>query len=111
MTTRVESFDLYGLPVGSLEDFARQIGAALEVRFILHESGYHNGEYFRAEVKGHEHFIIQNNRNPATGELAEEAFPDVSILLYANHTERHQWIASALAKVSPQPRLLRHQVV
>lgn len=66
----------------------------------LHESGHRCGEYYRVGDVGSEHFILQKNFDDVDEEWTEPTYRECGLLLYANETNRAEFLCSALAGVA-----------
>jgi len=67
---------------------------------VLHDSGYHCGEYYRSGDVGGEHFILQRNYDEAECEWTEPSHSRFALLFYANETDRASEITVALAPIA-----------
>jgi hypothetical protein len=104
----MKHFDLYGFGEANDLDLAKQqLESVLGIRFSLHESSFHGGEYYRYGDIGGEEFLVQRNYDPTTDEWAEEAFQKHPIILYVNATERHDSISNAIKTQMHEVELLR----
>ncbi|HLK65305.1 MAG TPA: hypothetical protein VKU19_17820 [Bryobacteraceae bacterium] len=75
---------LFGFRRGSLPELAAQIEAAAGVRFALHDSLFHGGDYYRFESDGEQLILQRNNDGGGPDEPAEESFAEFPFLLYVN---------------------------
>jgi hypothetical protein len=103
-------YDLYGIAARSLEEARTLVAEALGFSFILHESGYHCGAYYRAGALDGEHFILQKNRDEEDDEWAEPEHQGLPFLLYVNDTERGDHIEAELRKVEAIAHIRTEQV-
>lgn len=101
--------DLYGLKVENLESARIMIEQALGFHLAEHESLYLGGSYYRWGNLGQEHFILQRNIDPFDNEPAELEFPEITILLYVNETERPIELEQILTAKIPNIKLLRRK--
>lgn len=101
--------DVYGIKEGSLEETRAAIEQVVGVRFVLHESDYYGGDYYRTSNLGEEHFILLNNFNPFDKEWIEEEFSEYKIILYVNETIRAREIEKLLTNSTPEASLLRRE--
>ena len=104
----MNSYLLYGFSKGKLENLRKMVESALEITLNPHESIYHGGDYYRLNDIGAEHFILQRNLE-LENELAEDEFPDHSILLYVNETQRADNLHMMLINNIPEITLLRRE--
>ena len=93
---------LYGFAKGTLSEIAMQLERAFGLKLELHESQMYGGDYCRYEADG-EQIILQSNRDH--GDIAEEDFPDIPILLWIASRKRTREELDEL--VGPDARLLR----
>lgn len=63
----------------------------------LHESLY-LGEYYRAGRDGGENFVLRSNFVEVEEEWTEPSCKEHGLLLYANETDRAEFICTALAE-------------
>ena len=99
--------DLYGIKGDSVGGVRKNIEGALGVEFMLHESDYLGGDYYRHGTLGEEHFILQRNFDDVDKEWTEEEFEEYDILFYVNETTRAQEIQKLLINSVPRIALLR----
>jgi len=78
---------LYGFAEGSFEELAHEIERAFNIQFVLHESAWRGGDYYRYQTDS-EQIILQMNRDD--GEIAETAFAAFPVLLYVEGDARSQ---------------------
>lgn len=101
--------DLYGIWGDDLDRILEIVEDILGVEFMLHESDYHCGDYYRTGTLGGEHFLLQKNFNPVEKEWTEEEFRQYEILFYVNETTRAQEIQKLLIDSVPKMTLLRRE--
>lgn len=106
----MKTYDLYGIDVPDLDAARRLVEGILGIRLVAHESGYHNGAYYRLGDVGSEHFILQRNHDTFEDEWTEPDFKEKTFLLYVNETARSEKIATALL-VDRTVDLIRHQAL
>jgi hypothetical protein len=58
---------------------------------------------------GEENFELRRNVDPLDGEPAEQAFPEIGVLLYVNGTERSRELEQILTTRIAGLRLLRRE--
>lgn len=104
----MKTYDLYGLTNGSLEDVRSNVEKALPVKFEPHESSF-IGDYFLADMANDENIQIRKNIDPIDGEPAEGQYPEASILIYVNGTERADEVAQKLDSQMPEIKHLRRR--
>jgi hypothetical protein len=93
---------LCGFTEGALPELAVKLERAVGLRLELHDSEMRGGDYYRYEGDG-EQIILQSNRD--NGDIAEEDFPEIPILLYIDSQMRTQEQFSRL--LGPKVQLLR----
>ncbi|MBC3456574.1 MULTISPECIES: hypothetical protein [Pseudomonas] len=102
------AYDLYGAKdLGLLSakvNVERTLGEALEER----DSSYQGGVYYMLGGGDAENFVLKLNIDPFDGDAVEENYPDYTVLLYINATDR----SFALERIMRQAgfKLLRHEV-
>ncbi len=101
----MNSYDLYGLASGDLEELRPLIEKLLGVKFVAHESSYYDGGYYRTGPVGEENFVLMRNFKDEEG-IHHEPFADVEILFYANRTSKPEQIESILKSSALKFRLL-----
>lgn len=87
----IEYSDLYGFSSDDLDGLARVVASSLGVRFSLHESLYHGGDYYLADDENRSAtFRLQSNRDllesVPTDAWAEPEFREYPSLLYIDGT-------------------------
>ncbi len=102
----MKTYDLYGFTHDDLEAARVAVEQALGIRLEPHESFY-IGDYYRLGTVGEENFELRRNVDPLDGEPAEQAFPEIGVLLYVNGTERSGELEQILSTKIPGLRLLR----
>jgi hypothetical protein len=78
---------LIGFKATSLDEAVSALENVLAVRFAHHESSYRGGDYARLDLADDESIIIQSNLE-LDDELAEPDFPDHSVLVCIDSTQR-----------------------
>lgn len=101
--------DLYSIKGNNLEGVRAAIEHALGVEFVLHESDYYGGDYYRTSNLGGEHLILLNNFDPFDKEWIEADFQEYKILLYVNETVRAHEIEELLTDSIFKISLLRRE--
>lgn len=94
----MKTYLLFGIRGDDLQAARSRVEHALGFKLDLHESGYRCGEYYRLGDVGGEHFILQKNYDEVEGEWTEPTCKEYGILLYANESERAEFICTALAE-------------
>ncbi|ABQ90459.1 hypothetical protein RoseRS_2076 [Roseiflexus sp. RS-1] len=106
----MKTYDLYGFDHDDLEAARVAVEQALGVQLAPHES-LHRGDYYRLDTVGEENFELQRNFDPFYEEVVEDEFPEISILLYVNGTERPEELERILTARIPNLRLLRRETL
>ncbi|BCJ06921.1 hypothetical protein PRtIB026_A33340 [Pseudomonas sp. RtIB026] len=102
------AYDLYGAKgLGLLSakvNVERTLGEAFEER----DGSYQGGIYYMLGGGDAENFVLKLNVDPFDGDAVEQNYPDYTVLLYINATDR----SSVLERVMRQAgfKLLRHEV-
>ncbi len=76
---------LFGSKTHDMDSIHTELSACLKLRFKAGEGLYKGGDYYSLDMETGEYVLIQNNRE-LEDELAEEAFPDVPLLIYVTGT-------------------------
>ncbi len=100
----MKRFDLYGARSGSLDEVREAIERRLGREFVLHESSYVGGEYFRVAGPPEE-ILIQAHIPDDEGYFAEPDFQEWSVLVYVNDSTRWDEVDALLANVKLLHRL------
>ena len=101
--------DLYGSTSRDLEKVKTAVEDALGCRLEPHESTYHGGDYYRAELISGESIVVQENVDPFDGKPAETKFPRYPSLVYVTNTSRTSEIQAAFKGGKIPITLLRHR--
>ncbi|MFP2906026.1 hypothetical protein ACLESD_13395 [Pyxidicoccus sp. 3LFB2] len=75
-----KTYDLYGIKEGDLAELSQALAPVLGVRFVLHDSDYLGGSYYRAELQGGV-IKLQVNYLPFTKDWAEAEYKEYGMLL------------------------------
>ncbi len=94
----MKRFDLYGACGGSLEEVRLRVQHGLDRDFVLHESGYRGGEYFRAAGPPEE-VLLQTNAPDEEGYYPEPEFREWPILVYINDSQRWGELDRRIAEI------------
>ena len=78
---------LYGFQADDLTAIRMAVEQALGIELERHTSAY-RGEHFVGVVANTGTLILQRNWDPFDGELMEEQFPEMQILLYVTANDR-----------------------
>jgi hypothetical protein len=98
--------DLYGAQVGSLAELVAELEKVLGVEFVLRDSMYRGGDYYRHDGCGGD-VLLQRNLEDDEGYLAEPTFPQYPILLYVSGaSERYTVLLTGMSRLE----LLRSEV-
>src|SRR5262245_30460737 len=106
----MQTYDLFGLTDGRLDNVRPIVERALAIEFEPHESTF-LGDYYLATITTDENIQLRNNLDPVDGDPAELEFAQVSILIYVNGTDRADEIARALKSQLPSIIHLRRRVI
>jgi hypothetical protein len=104
----MKTYDLYGFTHDDLEAARVAVEQALGITFEPHYSFY-IGDYYLFEEEGEESFELRRNVDPLDGEPAEQAFPEIGVLLYVNGTERSRELEQILSTKIAGLCLLRRE--
>lgn len=104
------TYDLYGSKNVSLLLARSHIEQVLGILFEERNSTYQGGNYYIFGSRDSENFILKTNLDPFDEKPVEQSFPDCSVLLYINATDRSADIEKTLKK-SDCFKLLRHEVL
>lgn len=106
-----QCYDLYGSRTLSVPELRDAGEGVLGLRFILHESAYRGGEYFRAGDPGGEEFVIQLNSFEFDNEeeISEPEYADYPVILWIAWTERGDELRKKLNAI-PGLEFLRRKV-
>ena len=77
----MKAHQLLGSKSMALRDTAALLEQVLGKQFVLHDSDYRGGEYFRLEYQGVT-LMLQRNFEDEEGALSEPSHQDVRLLLY-----------------------------
>ncbi len=102
----MKTYDLYSAKKSNLDFVRGQVEVALKIVLEERNSTYQGGVYYRCGDKNSEHFVLKNNLDPFDGDVAEQAFPNSSVLLYVNATEHSSELFN---KLENDFVLLRHE--
>src|SRR4051794_31332417 len=77
-------FDTFCIEAADLHAARLRIEQLIPVQFILHESMYWGGDYYRASSCEFGEITIRTNFNSYTNELNEPGYPDCQFVISAN---------------------------
>lgn len=106
----MEVDDLYGFMDDDLEAARLAVEQALNVQLEPHESLHMGGDYYARGLVGDEEELILQRNFDEEGEVIEDEFSDIPVLLYVNtirSIERAQELEQTLVTKIPRLRLLR----
>jgi hypothetical protein len=80
---------LIGFREADIRRIALAVERALDIKFVLHDSLWRGGDYYRCEDSEGSFILQRNNDGGPPGESAEIEFPDSPVLLYVetNHSQ------------------------
>jgi hypothetical protein len=99
---------LYGFQEGDLEAVRTAVEQALGIALDRHTSVY-RGEHYVGVAVGAATLVLQRNWDPFDGELMEEQFPDMRVLLYITASDRAAELEQLLAAQTAAHVLLRQE--
>jgi hypothetical protein len=80
----------FGINTTELSGAAHILGMVLDVNFVLHDSDFRGGDYYRAEsARGT--LFLQKNFDPIDEEPFESGWPPDQIILYLDGTDDECW--------------------
>jgi hypothetical protein len=100
--------DLYGFPESALETVRASVEQALGIALVKHNTIY-RGEHYVCGECGAETFLLQANWEAIDGELMEDQFPDMGVLLYVHSSDRTTQIERLLTSRTSARLLARQQ--
>ena len=100
-----ESYDLYGIPHGEIEEVRRTLEEVLSIKFVPHGSSF-IGEYYRAD-QGNGSIEIWGNADPIDGERHNDNLPITGILIHVYGTEKTDEIQQALMAKFPKLAVIK----
>lgn len=103
------TYDLYGLVGTDVEEIKPRIERALGIELEPHDS-FFIGEYYLGRLIDKESLTLRNNTDPLDGEPVETAFPETSVLIYIDLTNRAEEIKQSLMTCIPEIKHLRRKV-
>lgn len=108
----MKNYFLYGFVSTDINNVASALAHLPGTKFIVHESSYRGGVYYRSGTAGKEEFILQSNFNPLENEYAEPEFQNYATLLYIGPTERSEEITNWFdTEMNTKAALLRHRKI
>jgi hypothetical protein len=97
---------LFGFQEDDLEAIRGVVEQALEITFERHTNAY-RGEHYVGVAASAVTLILQRNWDPFDGELMEEHFPNMRILLYVTASDRMSELERRLTTQTAACMLLR----
>ena len=107
----MNSFDLYGWKNSDIDNIKLKVEHALGLKFELHESTYHGGDYYLFGKLDEENFSLEYNKDLDENEPTEDDYSEYIILLYVNRTKRSQELHDLIKTVIDDAEYLRHEDV
>ena len=107
----MNSFDLYGWKNSDMESTKLKVENVLGIKFELHESAYHGGDYYLYGKLEEENFSLEHNKDLDEDEPAEADFSEYILLLYVNRTKRSKQIRDLIEAGIDDVEFLRHEDV
>ena len=101
--------DLYGSTSTDLEVVKSAVENSLGCKLQCHDSLYHGGDYYRADLLNGESILVKNNLDPFDGDAVDLKFPGYPILVYVKGTSRTADIKAAFSRQKPPIMLLHHK--
>ena len=103
----MKAHQLFGSTSMALQDATALLAQVLGKQFVLHDSDYRGGEYFRLELEGVK-LVLQRNFADEEGALAESSHQGFRLLLYLDGEVRSvETISLAIVGGATSFRLLR----
>jgi hypothetical protein len=105
------SFDLYGWESEDLEYIRLKVESALDIKFELHDSAYHGGDYYLYGKLNEENYSLERNLDLDEDELTESDYPECKVLLYVNRTKSSKYLRNKIEAEIEGSKFLRHEEV
>jgi hypothetical protein len=105
----MNSFDLYGWKTGDLEGTKLKVENVLGIKFELHESSYHGGDYYLCGKLDEENFTLEHNKDLDEDEPTESEYSEYTLLLYVNRTKRSKELRDLIGAEIDDAFFLRHE--
>lgn len=102
--------DLYGSRSAGMEKIREAVEEALGVVLLAQRNDY-RGFHYTLNLVATTGLVLQLNWDPLDGELMEEAFPDMRVLLYVYGAEQPRQIEAFLCTLNVDLVLLRREWV
>lgn len=95
----------FGVKSANLRQTAETLGVLLNAEFVLHESSFRGGDYYRLETDLGL-LILQGNYDPLDREAFEANWPVQNLVLYLEGIEDAAWEKNVFSRLVNRPDLL-----